>query len=432
VVSGSPLVIAAGLGPAGPEMVPVEVDRLLRSGVPAWLRTKKHPAAEAYDLPSFDYLYEEASSFEEVYQNMADRVVELAGQAGRVVLALPGSPLVGEAVVSLLRKRPEVSVEFRLAPSFLDLAWQKLDVDPLRQAVTVVDATDFRVEAAGRAGPFLVAQAWSKELLSEVKLAVEEPPSQGAIILHHLGLADEAILEVTWEDLDRALLPDHLTSVWIPSLAAPVAAEVERLVAIARELRERCPWDRSQDHHSLIPHLREEAYELMDAIWAWRDESGDLSLIEELGDVLYQVVFHCQIAAESGRFDLSDVAREVREKLWRRHPHVFGEATAEDEGAALRTWEEMKAKEKKNALGGLPTDLPALALAQSLQRRISSRSLPTEAISGLDEASAKVALGLWEEVQRASAEGVDAEEALRRLVLCAREVLVSERRGTDA
>ncbi len=130
-----------------------------------------------------------------------------------------------------------------------------------------------------------------------------------------------------------------------------------------------CPWDREQTHETLIPHVLEEAYEVVDAI-----RSGDPALIcEELGDLLLQPVLHAEIASESGAFDLDRMAHELTEKLIRRHPHVFGEASAETSAAVLSQWEAIKRVEKgaqkEGHLHGVGGGLPALMRAQKLQKK---------------------------------------------------------------
>lgn len=136
-----------------------------------------------------------------------------------------------------------------------------------------------------------------------------------------------------------------------------------------------CPWDREQDHRSLKAYLIEEAYEVLDAI----DSQDDENLVEELGDVLLQVVFHAQIAAEEGRFAIDDVIRAVTRKLIDRHPHVFGDEHAPDAQTVLANWDRMKRAEKAKARGGkapepslmdgIPKGLPSLMYALELQKR---------------------------------------------------------------
>ncbi len=151
---------------------------------------------------------------------------------------------------------------------------------------------------------------------------------------------------------------------------------ISELRAIVARLREPngCPWDLEQTHLSLRGGLLEEAYEVVAAI----DAADDVNLREELGDLLLQVVFHSQIAAEESRFSLDDVASGITEKLIRRHPHVFGNETLGDPAAVLKRWDEIKRSEKQtagaaavveSALDGVPTGLPALMHAQRIQKK---------------------------------------------------------------
>ena len=148
------------------------------------------------------------------------------------------------------------------------------------------------------------------------------------------------------------------------------AEPVARLRAIVSLLRspEGCPWDREQTHESLRAGLLEEACETIDAI----SNADDANLREELGDLLLQVVFHTDLAAERGAFTLEDAARETCEKLIRRHPHVFGNVDATDTQAVLRQWEQIKREEKggrASIMDGIPRALPALIRAANIQKK---------------------------------------------------------------
>lgn len=144
-----------------------------------------------------------------------------------------------------------------------------------------------------------------------------------------------------------------------------------RLCEIVAQLRAPggCPWDREQTHQSLVPGLLEEAYEVAEAIRT----NDEANLREELGDLLLQVVMHSEIAAETGRFTIEEVAREIGEKLVRRHPHVFGQSEARDTGAVLQQWDAIKRTEKNSGdrsyFSGLTRALPALMLAQKTQTK---------------------------------------------------------------
>jgi len=153
--------------------------------------------------------------------------------------------------------------------------------------------------------------------------------------------------------------------------------QFQALVEVMAHLRspQGCPWDREQTHQTLRPYLLEEAYEVLHAL----DEGDDRELCSELGDVLLQVLFHAQIAAEEGRFDIYDVVETLREKLIRRHPHVFGECKLDDAQEVTRNWELLKAQEKAQAkttsgqlasvLDGVSSRMPALIEARQLTER---------------------------------------------------------------
>jgi XTP/dITP diphosphohydrolase len=203
------------------------------------------------------------------------------------------------------------------------------------------------------------------------------------------------------------------------------------LVAVMDRLRSPggCPWDREQTHASLAPYLLEETYETLEAI-----DSGDRGhLREELGDLLLQVVFHARVAAEDplDPWTVDDVAAGITDKLVRRHPHVFADASAETAAHVEAAWDRLKAAEKQraSALDGIPAALPALALAAKTVSRARRAGLPLPAAAtDLDPAAAHhlpdldpsdeqaVGRALLVLVARAEAAGVDAEQALRGAV----------------
>ena len=385
-----------------------------------YVRTARHPAADAFDWTgSFDELYERADAFDDVYRAIVDALVDAADAHGEVLYAVPGSPRVAERSVAFLIDDGRVDVEVLPALSFLDLAWVRLGVDPLAEGVRVVDGHDFAIQAAGERGPVLVSHCHSREVLSEVKLALGDELPERVVVLQRIGSPDEAVFDVAGVDLDRSFEPDHLTSVYLPVLAAPVGAEVVRFAELVRTLRERCPWDREQTHRSLTRYLLEETYEVLEAI-----ESGSAEhLEEELGDLLFQVYFHATIAAEAGDFTLADVARGIHDKLVRRHPHVFGDVSAESPDQVVRNWEEIKRAEKGRAsvMEGIPGNLPALLYAYKVLGKAASAGydapLPPPAPGGFGAELLAV-------VRRAREAGEDPEAALRAAVASYRDAFV--------
>jgi tetrapyrrole methylase family protein / MazG family protein len=387
-----------GLGPAGPGLITADALALLETADAVWLRTRRHPSADAVPRAlSFDHHYDRGESFDQVYRAIVEDLVAaaLGPPSAQVVYAVPGSPTVAERSVIMLGQHAavvngELDVCLHPSVSFLDLAFARLGVDPATAGVQLVDGESFAVDAAGQRGPLLVSQCWSTAVLSDIKLSVETAPARPVTVLHHLGLDDEEVWEVAWDELDRSFTPDHLTSLWIPELAAPVAAELVRLDELVHTLRLRCPWDRRQTHGSLARHLLEESYEVLEAIDAVAaidgsdaevdhdgphlgagEEQAVAHLEEELGDLLFQVYFHALLAAEAGRFTLADVARGVHDKLVGRHPHVFGDGTATTSEEVATNWEANKMAEKgrSSVTEGIPAALPALAVAAKLQRK---------------------------------------------------------------
>lgn len=426
----TPTVVVVGLGPAGADLLTVGASEALASAGPLFVRTTRHPAATALraDAVSFDDVYETAASMDEVYATIVDRLATAATEYGRVTYAVPGSPWVAERTVRLLADDDRVAVEVLPALSFLDLAWVRLGVDPIEAGVRIVDGHRFAVEAAGAVGDVLVCQCDTPDVLSDIKLAVDEWPEVPAVVLQRLGLPDERVVEVEWADLDRVVEPDHLTSVLLRGVGVPVAAELVRFDELVHALRAGCPWDRSQTHRSLQRYLLEETYELLEAIDGLGDDDPEPDgaaiddLQEELGDVLFQVFFHATIAAEQGWFTLADVAAGIHDKLYERHPHVFGDATFESNEALAASWEAQKKAEKsrESVMDGIPAELPALLRATKVTKKAAASGFTEpldERATALDlgsldaDAAGDLLLSIVDAARRA---GFDAEDLLRR------------------
>jgi len=371
----TPRVTVVGLGPAGPEYVTAHTLAEIARIPYRYLRTSRHPSASLVpDAVTFDEIYEAADTFADVYSEITDRLVAAAVEHGEVLYAVPGSPLVLERTVRSLRADERVECVAHPAMSFLDVIYARLGIDPVEAGVTLVNGHEFSTDAAGLAGPLLVAHTHANWVLSDIKLAVENATGdEPVVILQRLGSPDELITHTTWAELDRTVAADHLTSIYIPHLASPVGAELVRFHQLARTLRERCPWDQEQTHQSLVRFLLEETYEVVDALQALDpdDPSTDDDLVEELGDLLYQIEFHATIAEQEGRFTMADVAQGVHDKLVRRHPHVFGDVVADDTATVLSNWDAIKQQEKQRTsiFAGVPHSLPALSYADAVQRK---------------------------------------------------------------
>lgn len=196
------------------------------------------------------------------------------------------------------------------------------------------------------------------------------------------------------------------------------ATKLDELVAVMAKLRGPggCPWDAEQTHASLVKYLIEETHELIDAI-----EAGDRDeMIEELGDVLYQVLFHADIAAHTAGedFDINDVAAHMTAKMVGRHPHVFGDSTAETADDVMAVWDDLKKAEKPgrtSVLDGVPQGMPSLALADKLLGKAEKLDVPSPALPDAPawENEDEVGSVLLSIVASARGQGLDAERALR-------------------
>jgi len=199
----------------------------------------------------------------------------------------------------------------------------------------------------------------------------------------------------------------------------PRKPAIDELLAVMARLRSPtgCPWDREQDHLTLRYHAVEEVYELMDAIEA----GDDHEMTEELGDLLLQVVFHCQLASERGAFDFEAVSRRIVDKLIRRHPHVFGDSNAKTVDAVWAQWEQIKKAEKQgtkhqrpSALDGIPRYLPALLRTEKLVKKARKAKL----LATMDRKPARrskqdIGRQLFALAELAQSRGWSAEEILR-------------------
>jgi tetrapyrrole methylase family protein/MazG family protein len=442
-MTGPARVVVVGLGPGDVDLLTAGTIAAIERHPVRFLRTVRHPAARAVaNAISFDDVYESADTMEAVYATIVEQLVAAAGDHGTVLYAVPGSPLVAEHTIELLLADGRVELEVLPSLSFLDLAWVRLGIDPVERGVRVIDGHRFAVEASGERGPLLIAQCDSSHVLSDIKLALDsglQPclhPDATVVVLQRLGLPDERVERIGWTELDR-IEADHLTSVYVADLAAPVGREFMAFVELVARLRAECPWDREQTHDSLRRHLLEESYEVLEAIDHLDVEQGEGydHLEEELGDLLFQILFHSQLATEAGRFTIADVATNVHDKLRSRHPHVFGDVSATDADAVVANWEQIKKSEKgrESVFDGIPSAIPALLYALKVQKKAVSlpasqqltvpeadlSALLSAAVANADEAS--VGTLLMGVVELARSGGIDPETALRTVALRRRD-----------
>jgi tetrapyrrole methylase family protein/MazG family protein len=326
---------------------------------------------------SYDELYERAESFDALYAAIVNDLVALAVDADshEVLYVVPGSPVVAERTVGMLREREDVTTIVEPAVSVIDVACAVLGQDPMSVGMRVVDALASSGDFRGP-GPLLILQTYSPEVLASV--ADRLPEACDVTVLHHLGLPDQVVMTLDAKELATFGAADHLTSLWVEGLRDAGEA-MNDLVEFMRRLRAECPWDQEQTHASLTRHLLEEAYEAIDALEAFERSSTDGGLSdaqidhveEELGDLLFQIVFHAELGDEEGNFNFATIADGVRDKLIGRHPHVFGDVTVTSADEVASRWEDLKREEKgrDSVTDGITWQLPSLTLYTKLLRK---------------------------------------------------------------
>ncbi len=377
------MITIVGLGPAGLERVTPAVLAALRDETATVvLRTRDHPAAaELAALRSVlacDDIYEAAADFDTLYEAIARRV---CGVAGPVVYAVPGSALVGETAVPLIRRMATEggrAVELHPGESFLDLAMERVGLDPIADGLQVLDARALPDPMPVHL-PTMLTQLDTPGTAANLAAELGRVLAHDTVItvLADLGSPAESVTATTIAELPRVGTGPR-TSAYLEAQQAGWVG----LVQVNRVLRRQCPWDRKQTHHSLLKHLLEETYETVDAVLDLPQGApgGDpdfgayAAVEEELGDLLLQVVFHATMAQEAGAFDVEEVAEGIRRKLVTRHPHVFGDLELRDAAAVEANWERLKAAEKRrdSTLDDVPEALPGLARAEKIQRRAAS------------------------------------------------------------
>ena len=386
-------VTIVGLGPADWETVPHSSRELLTAERPVVVRTLRHPAAttlaELRAVIACDDLYESGNDLDGVYTAIATRVLELA--PSDVIYAVPGGPGVGERSVVEIRKQAErdgTAVSVVLGGSFLEPVLSAAGLDPLERGMQLLDAHSLPDPLLLHL-PTVIGHVDRPRVAAVVKDALSRvlEPDVEVTVIRDAGSGRETVTAVPLRELHAADV-DERTTLFLD----PPPAGWPGLIAVNRRLRQECPWDREQTHHSLVQHLVEEAYEVVDAISALSptapagvsDFGAYAALEEELGDLLLQVVFHATLASEVAGFDVEEVAEQIRRKLVRRHPHVFGDANAPSATEALGQWDERKRQEKgrESAMDGVPASLPALMRALQFQRKAASQGFDWPDIAG--------------------------------------------------
>ncbi len=393
------MITIIGLGPGSIDHLTRKAWTRLQDAETVYLRTARHPCVAQWpgsvNWRSFDEIYQTRDRFDDVYDEIAERVLAAGGRDGQVVYAVPGDPLVGEASVSRIIERARaqaLEVEIIHGLSFIEPCLSLIGRDAL-DGLQILDALSVAEQyhpPINPALPALLAQVYSRDVASNLKLTLmNQYPDDFEVALVHAAGEPEAMLEsLRLYEIDRSAKIDITTTLYLPALGE--LSSFEALQNIIAHLRspEGCPWDREQTHRSLRPFLIEEAFEVLDTL----DADDPQSLCQELGDLLLQILLHTQIAIDEGEFYMADLLRHLNDKMLRRHPHVFGDVAPTSDLAQLsRIWNEVKAAEKAEAgqqseslLDGVAKAAPALFVAQRYSARAAKVGFDWPDISGVE------------------------------------------------
>ena len=392
-----PGITLLGLGPGDPSKLTREAWELLASADQVWLRTKEHPVvgglSATLKVHSFDELYENGDSFDEVYSAIVEKVMEMGRTSTGIVYAVPGDPFVAEATCPEIAKRAQnegLTLKIINGLSFLEPVFAALRLDPYPRLVLMdaIELSQAHVPAFPPDMPVLVAQIYSRLVAAEVKMTLNAvyPDEHPVRLVHGAGTKDEVIEDIPLYEIDRSENIGLLTVLYVPPLGEGTSFEAFQEIVAHLRAPDGCPWDKEQTHSSLRTHLMGEAYETLAAM-----DSGDpAEMAEEFGDLLLQIVLNAQIANEEGEFSMADILKGIYDKIIRRHPHVFGEVTLEGVQGVLKNWEKLKAVERassadpeKGILDGVPLALPALTQAQEYQDRAARVGFDWKEVDGV-------------------------------------------------
>lgn len=325
--------------------------------------------------------------------NFIEEIIKLGQREQGVTFAVPGNPGIGDIYSErIIERAKEVDIPVHIIGgiSYIDLIYPLLQLENTRQIILVdaLELTQYYYPPFPPSAHIVIAQ-WMKTTSEMIKniLLHQYPADHVVKLIHEAGSSTQYIEETSLENVDIVNIGFSLTVLYIPPLSADSSFESFQNVIAHLRAPNGCPWDRKQTHQSLRTNLLEETYEALEAL----DAENYSSIVEELGDLILQIVLHSQIASESGVFRMADILQGIHRKLVRRHPHVFGEIEISGIDGVLKTWEALKAEERrengvdeeKGILDGVPQIFPALSQAQEYQERARRVGFDWDTIEGV-------------------------------------------------
>lgn len=381
-----------GLGPGSIEALTLGAIERMNSGDKNFLRTEKHPTVKYFidrdiQYKSYDFLYDTEDSFIQVYEKIAEDLIEESKNNLSINYFVPGNPLVAEKTVEILMERG-VDIEIISGMSFIEPMIELVGRDPIN-GLKIVDGVEFNSLMVDINLDMIITQVYNYRILSEVKIILSEiyGDEYKVYLIHSAGVKEsEKKYFIPIYELDRIEEIGPLTSIYVPKMdkKCKKVFDFNDLLGIMKILRSEngCPWDMEQTHESIRQSVIEEAYEVVDAI-----DKGDIDgLIEELGDLLLQVIFHSQIAFDEGEFNLYDITSSLANKLIYRHPHVFSQKSVENSEEVVYNWNMLKYAKRDihsftDKLKDIPK-LPALMTSFKIQEKAAEIGFDWDNIDG--------------------------------------------------
>ncbi|CDR25633.1 MazG nucleotide pyrophosphohydrolase domain-containing protein [Staphylococcus argenteus] len=349
-----------GLGNYDIDDLPLGIYKFLKAQDIVYARTIDHPVVQSLKdelaFESFDHVYEKHDQFEDVYDEIVEKLVALSSEKD-IVYAVPGHPRVAETTTVKLQafadNHANFNVEILGGKSFIDDVFEAVNIDP-NDGFTLLDATSLQEVTLNVRTHTLITQVYSAMVAADLKITLMERypddyPVQIVTGAHSNGAENVVTCPLYELDHDEKAF-NNLTSVFIPKITTQsylyndfdFATEViDTLV----DDEKGCPWDKAQTHDTLKRYLLEETFELFEAI----DNEDDWHMIEELGDILLQVLLHTSIGKKEGYMDIKEVITGLNTKMIHRHPHIFGNAHAESIEDLKEIWTKAKEAEGKQS-----------------------------------------------------------------------------------
>lgn len=381
-----------GLGPGNVDSLTLGAVERINSGKNNYLRTEKHPTIEYFKdkdvaYKSYDYIYDKEDDFDKVYEKIVDEIIKEAQVNGEINYYVPGNPMVAEKTVEILLKK-DIEIEIISGMSFIEPLIELVGRDPIH-GLKIVDGTVVNNQIVDINSDMIITQVYNQRILIDLKITLSEVYGDEYYIwvIHSAGIEGEEIVNnIPIYELDRIEDVGHLTSVYVPKIEKNdrKVFDFSDLIGIMKLLRSEdgCPWDMEQTHKSIRQSVIEEAYEVVNAI----DNDDIDNLIEELGDLLLQVIFHCQIAYDEGEFNLIEVTSVLANKLIYRHPHIYLEKNVDNSNEVVYNWNKLKDSKRgykglTDRLKDLP-NLPALLKSSKIQDKAADIGFDWENIQG--------------------------------------------------